>query len=226
MQINGINRRTILIAVLSGIAVMSAVWGATHRQDTRDRAQYPVCPDNSASCRWESSGPGVRYRYRIVDTTALSVVTEGETGSPWVRFTPVVHHSYRCEVIPFTSCGSGPISRLESMCGEAGVVTPTMSAIPATSTPAGIVESKPTRDPFLLPKTVSAQFPTSAAVPEAGNFVADPVVPPKRTPTPAVVRYDAIAAKGINIVTYLLLVLVMGTVGLVMWQKIHPTKRK
>lgn len=216
-----------LLIIVAFVFVAVTVWGASRRQDIRNRAQSPACPDRSASCRWESSGSGVRYRYLIRDVTARSVVAEGETTTRWVRFTPVVDHVYRCEVTPVNACGAGPTSQTESLCALAASPMP-------SQTPSPTITPTPTTDPFLrskfFPTDVPAPTPSQTrptSLPGAENLNVEPQAPPPPSPTatPTVVDYTRMLSQGTNALTYILLVFIGLTIGYSVWQKLMKRKK-
>lgn len=194
---------SISLVIITGGLVLG-IWGVSTHQRVRNYASFPQCPDNSASCRWDPLGSGVRYRYILRDVTDNRTLSEGETANWWLRYTPIVNHEYLCQVTPVTTCGSGPMAEVRTAC-----------AVPSPTATPGLAAN------FLHPKsgseaqrTVSPEIPSSPTPTELQNL---PVEPVKKTPLPIWKDWAVLT----NVATYLLLTLLIGCFGFIGWQAIQ-----
>ena len=144
-------RKTFIIGGTLLILVIGLVVGVLLSQEPQlffKRATAPLCPLDSATCRWDYSATGVQFNVTVVDQTTGQTVVNTTTTAKEVIFSPMVGHVYRCTVVPKNECGDGQSQETTGVCVGVGTPTPTPSNTPTpTETPTPALTATPTPTP-------------------------------------------------------------------------------
>lgn len=218
------NRRQLARILLPLAIIIGGIWVGTYllqQQQVIQKEAAPLCPQE-ATCRWDTSGEGVMYRYEVVDLITGTSVVAGETNELYATFVPFPLHRYECRVRAVNDCGESEESKGAVTCRQTIRLSPTSSAsLSATIQPEASVSATPTEIASVSATIVLS--PTESVTSETMEpTVIEVPIPDTPTPTvvkPFLVAYSSAITTASRILSFFTFGLVLVAVGMMVYRR-------